>query len=108
LGLVGTTLSEEVVLLRPPSQTPPERAPRSVTEIPQKHKMTEVNTGGGDNSANPVLKATKALGQAQVTSTKVKSGKSTPKNPNPTKQIPPPQSVTLHVEEIYHWAPVWN
>jgi hypothetical protein len=76
--------------------TPPEPAPRSVTEVPQKDKMTELNTGS--NSANSVLKATKALRQAQVTSTNVKSGKSSPKNPNPTKPIPPPQSVRSPVE----------
>jgi hypothetical protein len=78
--------------------TPPEPAPRSVTGNPQKDKMTELNTGS--NAANPVLKATKALGKAQVTSTKVKSGKSSPKNPNPTKPIPPPQSVKSLAEEI--------
>jgi hypothetical protein len=60
--------------------------------------MTELNTGS--NAANPVLKATKALRQAQVTSTKVKSGKSSPKNPNPTKPTPRPQSVKSPVEEI--------
>jgi hypothetical protein len=60
--------------------------------------MTELNTG--NNSANPVLKATKALRQAQVTSTKMKSGKSLPKNPNPTKPIPPPQSVKSPVQEL--------
>jgi hypothetical protein len=76
--------------------TPPESAPKSVTEVPQKEKMTELNMGG--NSDNPVLKATKALRQAQVTSTKVKSGKSSPKNPNPTK--PPPQTAKSPVEEI--------
>jgi hypothetical protein len=87
--------------------TPPEPAPRSVIEIPQKEKMTEVNTGWG-NTANPVPKATKALRQAQVTRTIVKSGKSSPKNPNPTKPITPPQFVTSHVEAIYSWARVWN
>jgi hypothetical protein len=60
--------------------------------------MTELNTGS--NAANMVLKATKDLGQAQVTSTKVKSGKSSPKNPNPTKPTPRPQSVKSPVEEI--------
>jgi hypothetical protein len=58
--------------------------------------MTVLNTGS--NAANPALKATKALGQAQVTSTKLKCGKSSPKNPNPTK--PPPQSVKSPVEEM--------
>jgi hypothetical protein len=35
-----------------------------------------------------------------VTSTKIKSGKSSTKNPNPTKPIPPPQSAKSPVEEI--------
>jgi hypothetical protein len=60
--------------------------------------MTELNTGS--NAAIPVLKATKALGQAQVTSTNVRSGKSSPNNPNPTEPIPPPQSVNSPFEEI--------
>jgi hypothetical protein len=72
--------------------------PRSVTGAPQKDKMTELKTGS--NAANPVLKATKALGQAQVTSTKVKSGKSSSKNPNPTKPTPRPQSLKSPVLEI--------
>jgi hypothetical protein len=42
-----------------------------------------------------MLKLTKAHRQAQVTSTKVKPGKSSPKNPNPTK--PPPQTAKSHV-----------
>jgi hypothetical protein len=78
--------------------TLPEPAPRSIIEVLQKDKMTELNTGS--NAANPVLKAMKALRQAQVTSTKVKSGKSSPKNPNPTKPIPPPQSFKSPFEEI--------
>jgi hypothetical protein len=47
--------------------TPPEPAPMSVTEIPQTEKMTELNSKSC--AANPVLKATKTLTQAQVTST---------------------------------------
>jgi hypothetical protein len=97
--------------------TTPETAPRPVVEVPQKDKTTELNTGS--NSAYPVLKFTEAFRQAQVTSTKVKSGKSLPKNPNPTKQIPPPQSCKSPFEEIfsrrseisskpYPWAPVWS
>jgi hypothetical protein len=58
--------------------------------------MTELNTGG--NSANPVLKATKALRQAEVTGTKMKSGKSSPKNPNPNKPLH--QSAKSPAEEI--------
>jgi hypothetical protein len=78
--------------------TPPEPATRSVTEVPQKDKTTELNTGS--YAANPLIKATKAPRQSQVTSTKVKSGKPSHKNPNPTKPIRPPQSVKSPVEEI--------
>jgi hypothetical protein len=77
--------------------TLPEPAPTSVKEVLQKNKMTQLSTGS--NAANPVLKATKAFRQAQVTSTKVKSGKSSPNNLNPTKLILPPQSVKSPVEE---------
>jgi hypothetical protein len=59
--------------------------------------MAELNTGS--NAANRVLKATKALRHAQVTSTKLKSGKSSPKNTNTTKPIPPPHSVKLPEEQ---------
>jgi hypothetical protein len=76
--------------------TPPEPPSWSVTEVPQKDKMTELNTGG--YSTNPVLKASKALRQAQVKSTKVKSGKSSPKNTKPTKR--PPQNPKSPVQEI--------
>jgi hypothetical protein len=60
--------------------------------------MTELNSGS--NAANAVPKSTKALRQAQVSGTKVKSVKSSPKNRNPTKPIHPTQSVKLPVEEI--------
>jgi hypothetical protein len=40
--------------------TPPESAPKLVTGVPQKDKMTQLNSGS--NAANPVLKATKAFG----------------------------------------------
>jgi hypothetical protein len=60
--------------------------------------MTEQKTGG--KSANPLRKATKALRQAQVTSTKVKSGKYSPKNPNSSNPTPQPQSVKSPVEDI--------
>jgi hypothetical protein len=79
-----------------PAKILDEPSPTSVTVVPQKDKMTELHMGG--NSDNPVLKATKALRQAQVTSTKVKSGKSSPKNPNPSK--PPPQTAKSPVQEI--------
>jgi hypothetical protein len=98
LDLVGTKVVRGGRVVNATLSTPPETAPRSVTGVPQKDKMTELNMRS--NAANPVLKATKALGQVQVTSTKVKSGKSSPKNTNPTKPIPPPQSVKSPLEEI--------
>jgi hypothetical protein len=76
--------------------TPPEPAPKPVTEILQRDKMTEHKTGG--KTSNPVFKATKGLRQFQVASKKVKFGKSSPKNPNPNNPTPPPQSVKSPVE----------
>jgi hypothetical protein len=56
----------------------------------------------GGAAANPALKITKALRQAQVKNTqeKVKAGKSSPKIVNPTTPTPPPQITQSPIEEI--------
>jgi hypothetical protein len=59
-------------------------------------------TKKGGAAANPALKSTKALRQAQVkiTQEKVKAGKSSPKIPNPTTPTPAPQITQSPIEEI--------
>jgi hypothetical protein len=56
----------------------------------------------GGAAANPALKCTKVLRQAQVKNTqeKVKAGKSSPKIVNPTTSTPAPQITHSPIEEI--------
>jgi hypothetical protein len=72
--------------------TPPEPSPKSVTAAPDQSKVSVSKKGGA--AANPALKSTKALGQAQVKNTqeKVKAGKYSPKIPNLTTPTPSPQT----------------
>jgi hypothetical protein len=62
--------------------------------------VTVIKKGGADT--NLALKSTKALRAAQVKNTqeKVKTGKSSPKIPNPTTPTPAPQITELPIEEI--------
>jgi hypothetical protein len=66
--------------------------------------MTELNTGS--NASNPVQKATKALRQAQVTGTKVKSGKSSHKSPYPTKPPPHTKSPVEQISDLHDTLPL--
>jgi hypothetical protein len=80
--------------------TPPEPSPKSVTAAPDQSKVSVSKKGGA--AANPALKSTKALRQAQVKNTqeKMKAGTSSPKILNPTTPTPAPQTTHFPIEKI--------
>jgi hypothetical protein len=80
--------------------TPPEPSPKSATAAPDLNKVTVSKKEGA--AANPALKGTKALREAQVKNTqeKVKAGKSSPKIPSPTTLAPAPQITQSPIVEI--------
>jgi hypothetical protein len=98
LYLAGTVLSREVVLLRLASQPLLNPLQGRLQGSLNRTKWPTIRRGASLPSR--YSKVTKALRQAQVTSTKAKSGKSSRQNPNPRNPTPPPQYVKSPVKEI--------
>jgi hypothetical protein len=76
----------------------PEPSPKSITAAPDQREVTVTKKGGA--AANPALKSTKVLRQAQVKNMQeeVKAGKSSPKIPNPPTPTPSPQTIKPPIE----------
>jgi hypothetical protein len=86
--------------VKPTVPTPPENSPKSITAAPDQSKVSISKEDGA--AANPALKSTKALRQAQVKNTQeeMKAGKSSPKIVNPTTLTPVLQITQSLMEEI--------